>query len=175
MCHHPIGGPQKGAQHWGCTQAIGPQDTIEAHGSKGPSDGVVGGDRVPVSCLAGAAAQVTAGVGSPPPEVLPEGDKNVMVEEMATGNPAALIGPAGGMFSSTIAADAAAAVDESGAILGHPMLRAPEDVSLDVAMGMVHWALTQAHNVLRRESVEASTMNSDACCCGLPCSWSGQR
>jgi hypothetical protein len=36
-------------------------------------------------------------------------------------------------------------------ILGHPMLRAPGDVSLDEAMGMVRWALTQAQNVLHWE------------------------
>jgi hypothetical protein len=37
-------------------------------------------------------------------------------------------------------------------ILGHPMLRAPGDVSLDEAMGTARWVLTQAQNVLRRES-----------------------
>jgi hypothetical protein len=37
-------------------------------------------------------------------------------------------------------------------ILGHPMLRALGDVSLDEAMGTAHWVLTQAQNVLRRES-----------------------
>jgi hypothetical protein len=37
-------------------------------------------------------------------------------------------------------------------ILGHSTLRAPGDVSLDEAMGMAHWALTQAQNVLHWES-----------------------
>jgi hypothetical protein len=37
-------------------------------------------------------------------------------------------------------------------ILGHPTLRAPEDVSLNEAMGTAHWALTQVQNVLHRES-----------------------
>jgi hypothetical protein len=32
------------------------------------------------------------------------------------------------------------------------MLRAPGDVSLDEAMGMARWELTQAQNVLRWES-----------------------
>jgi hypothetical protein len=36
-------------------------------------------------------------------------------------------------------------------ILGHPTLRAPGDVSLDEAMGMARWVLTQAQNVLHRE------------------------
>jgi hypothetical protein len=36
-------------------------------------------------------------------------------------------------------------------ILGHPMLRARGDVSLDEAMGTVRWALTQAQNVLHWE------------------------
>jgi hypothetical protein len=37
-------------------------------------------------------------------------------------------------------------------ILGHPMLRAPEDVSLDEAMRMARWTHTQAQNMLHRES-----------------------
>jgi hypothetical protein len=37
-------------------------------------------------------------------------------------------------------------------ILWHPTLRAPRDVSLDEAMGMARWALTQAQNMLHRES-----------------------
>jgi hypothetical protein len=76
---------------------------------------------------------------------------NIMVEEVATSDPTSSAGLAGGGSSSTVAADDDAAV-ESEVILGHPMLRALEDVSLDEAMVMAHWALTQAQNVLRRES-----------------------
>jgi hypothetical protein len=43
-------------------------------------------------------------------------------------------------------------VEEPGVILGHPALRALRDVSLGEAMGTTRWALTQAQNVLRRES-----------------------
>jgi hypothetical protein len=42
-------------------------------------------------------------------------------------------------------------------ILGHPMLRAPGDVSFDEAMGMARWALTQAQNVLHQELDSAGT------------------
>jgi hypothetical protein len=77
----------------------------------------------------------------PGPEVLPEGDTNVTAGEMAIGDPAASIDPAGG-----------ASVEESRVILGHPMLRAPGDVSLDEAMGTARWALTQAQDVLHWKS-----------------------
>jgi hypothetical protein len=83
--------------------------------------------------------------------VLPEGDTNVTVEEVATDDPAGLAGPAGGASSSAIAADEGGTV-ELEVILGHPTLRAPKDVSLDEAMGTTRWALTQAQNVLHRES-----------------------
>jgi hypothetical protein len=37
-------------------------------------------------------------------------------------------------------------------ILLHPTLRAPRDVSLDEALDTARWPLTQAQNVLHRES-----------------------
>jgi hypothetical protein len=76
---------------------------------------------------------------------------NVTMEEVAAGDPVGPTGLAGGTSSSTVVANDGATV-ESEAILGHPTLRAPGDVSLDEAMGMAHWALTQAQNVLHRES-----------------------
>jgi hypothetical protein len=109
---------------------------------------------------------VTTNGGSPALEVLPEADTNVMVEEVAAGDPPASTGPTWGVFPSTVAADNDVALVEPGVIMGHPMLRAPRDVSLDEAMGTAHWALTQAQNVLHAQG---------ACCCGLPCSRSGQR
>jgi hypothetical protein len=95
---------------------------------------------------------VTTGGGSPAPEVLSEGDTNVLAEEVAASDPAASTGPVGGTFPSTAVADDDVTVEEPGVILGHPMLRAPGDVSRDEAMGTACWALTQAQNVLRRES-----------------------
>jgi hypothetical protein len=143
MCHPPAGCPLLGgASFAGAAQDVEPQDNIEAQ----PSDGAAIGDRVPVFgaiAAMGAAAQVAAGAESPTPEVLPEGDMNIMVEEVAAGDPVGSIVPTGGASSSTVAANDGAAV-ESEVILGHPMLRAPRDVSLDEAMGMAHWALTQA-------------------------------
>jgi hypothetical protein len=57
---------------------------------------------------------------------------------------------------------------------GTPMLRSPGVVSLDEAMGAAQWRLPRPRTCSTR-SVVASSMNNDACCCGLPCSRSGQR
>jgi hypothetical protein len=76
--------------------------------------------------------------------VLPEGDTNVTMGEMATGDLATSTGPVRGASPSTAVANDDVAVEESGVILGHPMRRAPGDVSLDEATGTAHWALTQA-------------------------------
>jgi hypothetical protein len=70
---------------------------------------------------------------------------------VAIDDPASSAGPSGGASSSTKAADDGGAM-ELEVILGHPTLRAPGDVSLDEAMGTARWVLTQAQNVLRRES-----------------------
>jgi hypothetical protein len=94
---------------------------------------------------------VATGGGSPATEVLPEGDTNVTVEEVAAGDPAGSTGPTGGASSSTVAVNDGTAM-ESEVILGHPMLRAPRDVSLDGSTGTARWALTQAQNVPRWES-----------------------
>jgi hypothetical protein len=42
-------------------------------------------------------------------------------------------------------------MEEPKVILGHPILRAPGDVSLDEAMGMAHWAVNQAQGMLHWE------------------------
>jgi hypothetical protein len=119
-CHPPAGCPLLGGANVpGAAQVVGRQDTIEAQ----PSEGAAGGDRVPG------------------PEVLPEGDTNVTVEEVVAGDPTGSTGLAGGASSSTIAVDNGATV-ESEVILEHPTLRAPGDVSHDEAMGTAHWALT---------------------------------
>jgi hypothetical protein len=71
--------------------------------------------------------------------VLPGGATNVTTEEVAADDPASSAGSSGGALEPEV-------------ILGHPMLRAPRDVSLDEAMGTARCALTQAQNVLHRES-----------------------
>jgi hypothetical protein len=43
-------------------------------------------------------------------------------------------------------------MEESEVVLGHPLLRALGDVSLDEAMSMTHGALNQAQDVLHWES-----------------------
>jgi hypothetical protein len=134
----------------GAAQVVGPHDTIKAQ----LSDGAAGGDKVLISgtvAATGVVAHTVVGGGSLAPEVLLEGEMNVTVEEVATSDPASSTGPARSGSSSTVAADDSTTV-ESKVILGHPTLRAPGDVSLDEAMGTARWALTQAQNVLRRES-----------------------
>jgi hypothetical protein len=132
-------------------QTVVPQDIIEPHGSKGLSDRATGGNRVlvfDVAVAAGAAAQVTTDGGSSAPEVLPEGDTSVTMEEAAVGDPTASTGPAGGASPPL----QRLTTTSSWRILGHPTLRALGDVSLDEAMGTTRCALTQAQNVLHRES-----------------------
>jgi hypothetical protein len=57
----------------------------------------------------------------------------------------------GGTSPSIAVGDDDVTMEEAGDILGHP-IRVLGDVSLDKAMGMARWALTQAHDVLRQES-----------------------
>jgi hypothetical protein len=172
VCHPPVGHPPLGGSVAGAAQVVALQDTIESQ----PSDGATGGNRVPVSGAAaamGAAAQVVTGGGSLASEVLPEGDTNVTVEEVAAGDPVGSTGPTGDASSSTVAVDGCATV-ESEFILGHPMLR---------LLGMFPltrpWVWPTGHLPRLRTCsigrVEASSMNDDAYCCGLPCSRSGQR
>jgi hypothetical protein len=127
----PFGGPSV----TGATQVAEPQDTVEAQ----PSDEVVSGGGVPITGAAdvmGATAQVAAGGGSLASEVLPRGATNVTTEEVATDDPASSAGPSGGACFSTETADDDGAMEPE-VILGHPMLRSLEDVSLDEAMGTV--------------------------------------
>jgi hypothetical protein len=86
--------------------------------------------------------EVVTGDGSLALEVLPEGDTNVLEGEMSAGDPAASTGPTRDASPSTVVADNDVVVEESGVILGHPMLRAPRDVSLDEALGTARWTLT---------------------------------
>jgi hypothetical protein len=121
---------------------VQPQDTVEAQSS----DEAVGGGRIPVTgtvVAVGAVAQEAIGGGPPASKVLPWGATNVTTEEVATDDPASSAGLSGGACFSTETTDDGGAV-EPNVILGHPMLRSPEDVSLDEAMGVAHWALTQA-------------------------------
>jgi hypothetical protein len=78
---------------------------------------------------------------------------------VAIGGPTGSIGPTVGEPSSPpqmVAATAPGgadddAIEEPEVILGHPVLRAPEDVSLSKAMGMTHWALNQVHDMLHQD------------------------
>jgi hypothetical protein len=134
----------------GATQVAEPQDTVEAQ----PSDGAIGGGEVLVTdavVAVGAAAQAATSGGSLASEVLPGGATNVTIKEVATDNLGSSTGPSGGACFSIEAADNSGAVEPE-VILGHPTLRALGDGSLDEAMGMARWALTQVQNVLHRES-----------------------
>jgi hypothetical protein len=141
--------PSGGPSITGASQVAEPQDIVEAQ----PSDEAVGGNGVPVTgaaIAAGATAQAAAGDGHPTSEVLPGGATNVTTEEVAADDPTSSVGPSGDACFSPEMADDDGAVEHE-VILGHPMLRAPGDVSLDEAMGTVRWALTQAQNVLHWE------------------------
>jgi hypothetical protein len=123
-------------------QVVEPQDTVEAQ----PSDEAVGGSGVLVTdaaVAAGATAQAGIGGGSLTFKVLPASATNVTTKEVVADDPASSAGPLGGTCFSTKAADDGGAVVPE-VILEQPTLRAPGDVSLDEAMGMTHWALTQA-------------------------------
>jgi hypothetical protein len=76
--------------------------------------------------------QAAAGSGSPAPDVLPGGATNVTTEEVTTDDPASLAGPSGGASLSIDTADDNGVEPE--VLLGHPMFRAPRDVTLDEAM-----------------------------------------
>jgi hypothetical protein len=75
------------------------------------------------------------------------------------GDPAASTGPATGALPSsphTVTATTSMGADDNvveglEVIMGHPGLRASGTVSLSEAMGTTHFALNQAHNVLRLE------------------------
>jgi hypothetical protein len=84
---------------------------------------------------------------------------SLVMSEAAASDPATSTGPAAGAPSSPPQMAAATAstgaddnaVEEPEVILRHPGNRAPGDVSLSEVMGTTHFALNQAHNVLRRE------------------------
>jgi hypothetical protein len=103
VCHpppgHPLLGGRGGSSIAGAPQVGGRLDTVEAHGSMGPSNRAAGGDRVPVSgaaIAAGAAAQVVTDGGSLAPEVSPGGDTNATMGATTVGDPATSTGPVGG-------------------------------------------------------------------------------
>jgi hypothetical protein len=152
MWHPPVGHPflGGGGSVASVAQVVEPQDTVEAQ----PSEEAVGGNGVLVTgavVAAGAATQAVASGGSPASKVLPGGATNVTTKEVAIDDPASSVGPSGGMCFSIEAADDDSVVEPE-VILGHPTLRALGDVSLNEAMGTAWWALTQAQNVLHRES-----------------------
>jgi hypothetical protein len=82
-------------------------------------------------------------------------DMTAMVGTAAT----APIGSSAGASSSrpqmgaafTMAVDGNDIMEEPEVILRHPLFRAPGDASLDEAMGIAHWVLNQAHEVLHLE------------------------
>jgi hypothetical protein len=111
------------------------------------------------------AGTTATGDGSPAPELESEIEMTVAVEAVSSSvvdevedqDPAASSsGPTVSLSSPQPQVAAASAstgaydniTEEPEAVLGHPLLRAPGDVSLDEAMGTVRWALNQAQDVL---------------------------
>jgi hypothetical protein len=82
-----------------------------------------------------------------------------VTSEAATDSPIASTSPASGAPSSPprMAVTTALmgvdgnAIEEPEVIMGHPALRAHGTISLSEVMGTTHFALNQAHDVLRRE------------------------
>jgi hypothetical protein len=147
----------------------GPDDAAEDCNPQDSSVGASHGSEGPAPDIPAVVGSTAAGDRSPTPEV--ESKVETMVAEEATSSPAADEvadhDPAASSSGPTIspsspqpqvvAASALAGVDdnitnEPEAVLGHPLLRALGDVSLDEEMGTVYWALNQAQDVLRRES-----------------------
>jgi hypothetical protein len=83
----------------GAPKAGGPQDTIEAHDSKGSTVGAAGGDGVLVSgaiiVVGVVSLEVVVVDGSSSPKVSPEGDTNVTAGATTAGDPAVSIGLVG--------------------------------------------------------------------------------
>jgi hypothetical protein len=103
------------------------------------------------------ASEMAAGNRSLTPMAVSEKDTTVatgattssMAGEVAAGGPAASTGLRATTTSPIVNDNI---VEEPKVILGHPVLRAPGDVSLDKAMGMAHWVLNQVQDMLHRES-----------------------
>jgi hypothetical protein len=119
----------------------------DAHEGADPKDSpttTVGDDGVP-------APDTTTGV---------EAMASLVTSGVATGDPTASTGLAACAPRSPPRMAAATTstgvddniVEEPEVIMGLPGLRAPGTISLSEAMGMTHFALNQAHDVLRQES-----------------------
>jgi hypothetical protein len=135
-------------------------------GSSPAPEAVVGGERPAPKATPEVAArdrspapevmvsEVTAGDKSPAPKVVPDAVKDAaassLAHETTASGPASSCSLAVGTTSSGPHAAAATdtAVEEPAMVLGHPILRAPSDVSLDEAMGTARWVLSQARDVL---------------------------
>jgi hypothetical protein len=158
----------------------GPQDASiwAAHGSEGPTPD-----------MPAVVGTVDAGDGSPAPEVESEVARTVVVEVVSSpvvdevayqDRDASSSGPASPSSLQPQVAAASASVgtddnimEEQEAVLGHPLLRALRDVSLNEAMGIVCWASIR-HRTCSVERVVISMMSVGASCCGPPCSRGGQ-
>jgi hypothetical protein len=139
------GGPVAG----GAPGTSGPHDVTKGHRLKDPSVKVTHGDGTPVH-------------QDPVPEIESSTAVDAVVSSVmgkaTVGGSASLAGrmvrwssffnALDGDTTATAGADDDDA-DELEVILRHPILRAPGDASLSEAMGMAHWALNQAHDVLR--------------------------
>jgi hypothetical protein len=130
----------------GVAQVAEPQDTVEAQ----PGDEAVCGGRVPVTSAAavvGAATQAIVGGGSLDHEVLPGVPLMSQPKMWLLMILLARLACQGARLPPPKRPAMAVPVEPE-VIMGHPMLMAPRDVSLDKAMGTAHWALTQAQNML---------------------------
>jgi hypothetical protein len=138
------------AYHWcdrvrsrGSSQSRQTPDAPEGTSPQGSLTMAAGGDEVP----------------APDTTTAAEAMASPMTCDAAASDRAASTGPTSGApFSPPRMAAATAltaaddnAVEEPEVIMGHPGLMVPGTVSLSEAMGMTHFALNQAHDVLRQE------------------------
>jgi hypothetical protein len=155
----------------GAAQVAEPQDNVEAQ----PSDEAVGGGGVPVTVAAVAACatmQATAGGGSPPPRCY----QGVPLMSQPKRWPLMIL---------------LARLARQGACLSPPKRPTMAAWSLTSSWGTPRvgpsgmspstrplvWPIGRLPRprTYSTKRVVASSMNNDACCSGLPCSWSGQR
>jgi hypothetical protein len=159
----------EGSSPTGALGRSGPSDTAKDRSPQDPSVGAARGSEGPAPEMPATVDTTNAGDGSLALEV--ESEVETMVVAGATSSPKAgeVVGqdPAASSSGPTVspsypqpqAADGSTTtgadetiMEELEAVLGHPPLRAPGDVSLDEVIGTVRWVLNQAQDMLRQVS-----------------------
>jgi hypothetical protein len=163
--------PSSGSNVVGEAQVAESQDTIEAQ----PSDEAISGGGVPVTgavAATGATTHAATDSGSLAPKVLPRGATNVTAKEVATDDPASSAGPSGVRLPPPKRLTMMSPCSPRSS-WGTPRLGPPR---MSPSMRPCVWPAGRIPRpkTCSIERVVGSSMNDDACCSGLPCSWSAQ-